>query len=223
LSIVLMTVVGDFITVDGCRAVEYVGLKTTRLRSLGGEQIVFSNTSMLKSRIHNYRRMQTRRIAFTIGVTYQTSAEKLRALPAVIGDIVRRQPNATFDRAHLTGFGASSLDFEVVYFVNSAEYQVYLDIQQALNLDLIDYFARESIDFAYPTQTIHYVRASAAPAVADELSASQHRRPIPNFWPYKPDRVVRAAMIDAETAFPDFAKFKWRMEFNAFDVLLLLM
>ena len=158
-------VVGDFITVDGVSGtVENVGLKTTRVRGLGGEQIVFANADMLKSRIHNYKRMQTRRIAFTIGVTYQTGEEQLRTLPAVIGEIVQRQPQARFDRAHLKGFGASSLDFEVVYIVGSADYQVYMDIQQAINLDLITYFAQQKIEFAYPTQTIHHV---GIPARAD--------------------------------------------------------
>ncbi len=181
LSIVLDKpfVVGDFITVDGVSGtVEYVGLKTTRVRGLGGEQIVFANADMLKSRIHNYKRMQTRRIAFSIGVTYQTEPEKLRALPATIKEIVGRHTHATFDRAHLKNLGASSLDFEVVYIVNSADYQIYMDIQQAINLDLIGYFARESIEFAYPTQTIHHVglggRARGANDDADDADDDAH-------------------------------------------------
>lgn len=176
LSIVLDKpfVVGDFITVDGVSGtVEYVGLKTTRVRGLGGEQIVFSNTDMLQSRIHNYKRMQTRRIAFTIGVTYETEAEKLRALPDMIGEIVKRQSQATFDRAHFKGFGPSSLDFEIVYIVNSADYQTYMDIQQAINLDLFNCFARETIAFAYPTQTIHHVGKGSRAAVARDTVRRQ--------------------------------------------------
>lgn len=179
LSIVLDKpfVVGDFITVDGVSGtVEYVGLKTTRVRGLGGEQIVFSNADMLKSRIHNYKRMQTRRIAFTLGVTYETEADKLQALPAMIGEIVKKQANATFDRAHFKGFGASSLDFEVVYFVNSAAYEVYMDIQQAINLALFTCFAREGIAFAYPTQTIHHVNLQAVPTGAKDVPRGQDGR-----------------------------------------------
>ncbi|QYF95408.1 mechanosensitive ion channel family protein [Massilia sp. PAMC28688] len=160
LSIVLDKpfVVGDFITVDGVSGtVEYVGLKTTRLRGLGGEQIIFSNSDLLKARIHNYKRMQTRRIAFAVGVTYETDVHHLRTLPGVIGEIITRLPKARFDRAHLKGMGASSLDFEVVYYVESPDYQVYMDVQQAINLELIEYFASEDIDFAYPTQTLHHV------------------------------------------------------------------
>lgn len=173
LSIVLDKpfVVGDFITVDGVSGtVEYVGLKTTRLQGLGGEQIVFSNSDMLKSRIHNYKRMQTRRIAFMLGVTYQTAPEQMARLPALIEQIVRRQALATFDRAHFKGFAPSSLDIEVVYYVNSADYRVYMDIQQGINLELLMAFARENVEFAYPTQTIIHAGAVpvAAPAAARE-------------------------------------------------------
>jgi small-conductance mechanosensitive channel len=167
LSIVLDKpfVIGDFIIVDGVAGtVEYVGLKTTRLRSLGGEQIVFSNSELLKSRIHNYKRMQTRRIAFSIGVTYQTPAKQLQALPGMIREIVEAQENTTFDRAHFKSFGASSLDVEIVYIIASADYTAYMDTQQAINLALLTRFARESIEFAYPTQTLHHV---AAPALAE--------------------------------------------------------
>lgn len=179
LSIVLDKpfVVGDFITVDGVSGtVEYVGLKTTRLRALGGEQIVFSNSDMLKARIHNYKRMQTRRIAFTIGVTYETAASKLEALPRMIGEIVGRQVGVTFDRAHFKSFGASSLDFEIVFIVNSPEYQAYMDVQQAINLALFDCLAQESIAFAYPTQTIHHVYPGAAPAMQDDAGAATPAR-----------------------------------------------
>lgn len=177
LSIVLDKpfVVGDFITVDGVSGtVEYVGLKTTRLQGLGGEQIVFSNSDMLKSRIHNYKRMQTRRIAFTIGVTYQTSAEQLERLPSLIGELVGRQSHARFERAHFKSFAASSLDIEVVYFVDSADYGVYMDVQQGINLDLLKCFAREHIEFAYPTQTIIHAGAlslAASPGDRPEASA----------------------------------------------------
>lgn len=179
LSIVLDKpfVVGDFITVDGVSGtVEYVGLKTTRIRALGGEQIVFSNSDMLKARIHNYKRMQTRRIAFTIGATYETAPEKVRDLPRMLAEIVKRQDGVSFDRAHFKGFGPSSLDFEIVYIVNSADYQIYMDVQQAINLDLLACFARESIAFAYPTQTIHHVYDSSGAAAHDTEAPAQEAR-----------------------------------------------
>lgn len=185
LSIVLDKpfMVGDFITVDSVSGtVEYLGLKTTRLRGLGGEQIVFSNTDMLKARIHNYKRMQTRRIAFTISVTYETHADQLRSLPGIIHKIIERQEKARFDRAHLKHLAASSLDYEVVYYVNSAEYQVYMDIQQAVNLALIEHFKEENIDFAYPTQTLHHVRPTlrlAATGAGPEANAGPEQQDRP--------------------------------------------
>ena len=158
LSIVLDKpfVVGDFITVDDIAGtVEYVGLKTTRIRALGGEQIVFSNSDLLQSRIRNYKRMQTRRIVFAIGVTYEISKRQLLAIPAILREAVEAQPQAKFDRAHFKSYGASSLDFEVVYIVQTPDYAVYMDVQQAINVALFERFADEGIDFAYPTQTVH--------------------------------------------------------------------
>jgi small-conductance mechanosensitive channel len=167
LSIVLDKpfVIGDFIIVgDTLGTVEYVGLKTTRLRSLGGEQVVFSNSDLLKSRIHNYKCMQTRRIAFRIGVTYQSSARQLRAIPEIVRAIVVEQAHAHFDRAHFKEFAAASLDFEVVYFIDSPDYQIYMDIQQEINLGLFERFAREGIEFAYLTQTLQLANQTAAAA-----------------------------------------------------------
>lgn len=162
LSIVLDKpfVVGDFITVDGIAGtVEYVGLKTTRVRGLGGEQIVFSNSDLLKSRIHNYKRMQTRRIVFGIGVTYEISKSQLRSIPGILREVVEAQPQVVFDRAHFKSYGASSLDFEVVYIVQVPEYGVYMDVQQEINLALFDRFAAQGIEFAYPTQTVYFSNA----------------------------------------------------------------
>lgn len=149
-------VVGDFITVDDIAGtVEYVGLKTTRIRGLGGEQVVFSNSDLLQSRIRNYKRMQTRRIVFGIGVVYELSRDQLRAIPAILRDVVEAQPNVKFDRAHFKAYGASSLDFEVVYIVQTPDYGAYMDVQQAINEELFDRFAEAGIGFAYPTQTMH--------------------------------------------------------------------
>ena len=161
LSIVLDKpfVVGDFITVDDIAgSVEYVGLKTTRLRGLGGEQVIFSNSDLLKSRIRNFKRMQTRRIVFGIGVTYETSKQQVRAIPGILREIVQAQADVDFDRAHFQSFGASSLDFETVYIMKTPDYGIYMDVQQAINLALFERFGSEGIEFAYPTQTLFLSR-----------------------------------------------------------------
>jgi small-conductance mechanosensitive channel len=149
-------VIGDFITVDSLMGtVEHVGLKTTRIRSLSGEQIIFSNNDLLKCRIRNYKRMQERRIVFAIGVTYDTSAESLERIPVLIKSAVEMQSKARFDRAHFKGFGPSSLDFEAVFYVLEPDYNLYMDIQQAINLELVRSFAQHQLSFAFPTQTLH--------------------------------------------------------------------
>lgn len=148
--------VGDFIIVDDLMGtVEHVGLKTTRLRSLSGEQLVFSNSDLLNARIRNYKRMYERRVVFSFGVTYQTPQEKLSAIPGIVKGIISSQERTRFDRAHFLKFGNSSLDFEVVYYVLSPDYNVYMDIQQAINLAIYESFAEEGIEFAYPTQTVY--------------------------------------------------------------------
>ena len=148
-------VIGDFIIVgDQMGTVEHVGLKTTRLRSLSGEQIVFSNTDLLGSRIRNYRRMNERRILFTIGVVYQTSADKLERIPGMIREIIEGQEQVRFDRAHFAAYGDFSLDFEIVYWVLDRDYLIYRNIQQEINLALYRKFEEEGIEFAYPTQTL---------------------------------------------------------------------
>ncbi len=158
LSIVLDKpfVVGDFIIVgDHMGTVEHIGLKTTRVRSLSGEQLVFSNNDLLSSRIRNYKRMQERRIVFSFGLLYQTTREQLEAVPGIVRDVLGNQELARFDRAHFKGFGDSSLDFEVVYYMLVPDYNSYMDTQQAINLDLITRFEEMGVDFAYPTRTVY--------------------------------------------------------------------
>ena len=150
--------VGDFIIVDDVMGtVEFVGLKTTRLRSLSGEQIVFSNTDLLKSRIRNYKHMQQRRAVFAIGVVYQTTEAQLRLIPQIVREAIEAQPNTRFDRAHFKAYGESSLDFEVVYYFADPDYNLYMDIQQAINLALFSRFAQEKIEFSYPSRTVYLV------------------------------------------------------------------
>jgi small-conductance mechanosensitive channel len=157
LSIVLDKpfVVGDFIIVaDQMGTVENIGVKTTRVRALSGEQLVFSNADLLASRIRNFKRMQERRVEFRIGVVYRTPESLVRRVPGILRDAIEKQALTRFDRAHFKGFGASSLDFEAVYTVQSPKMNVYMDIQQAINLEILQGFAREGIEFAFPTQTI---------------------------------------------------------------------
>jgi small-conductance mechanosensitive channel len=147
--------VGDFIVVgDKMGVVEQIGIKTTRLRALGGEQLVFSNTDLTNSRVHNFKKMERRRVLFKLGVTYQTPADKLKRIPQLVKDIVAAQEDADFDRGHFASYGDFSLNFEFVYFVTGADYAKYMDIQQAINLAIFDAFGKEGIEFAYPSQTL---------------------------------------------------------------------
>ena len=147
--------IGDFIIVgDFLGTVEYIGIKTTRVRSLGGEQLVFSNTDLTDSRVRNYKRMDRRRVVFKLGVTYQTGLEHLKEIPAIIRNVIESVAHTTFDRAHFSSYGDFSLIFEVVYYVESRDYNKYMDIQQEINLALNEEFGKRGIEFAYPTQTL---------------------------------------------------------------------
>jgi small-conductance mechanosensitive channel len=148
-------VVGDFIVIDDYMgSVEHVGLKTTRVRSLSGEQLVFSNSDLLKSRLRNYGRMFERRVVFTLGVTYQTPREQLKQIPAILKAAVEAQERTRFDRSHFAKYGDFSLNFETVYYVLGPDYTLYMNIQQAINLYVHEQFEQAGIDFAYPTQTL---------------------------------------------------------------------
>ncbi|MGB8329167.1 MAG: mechanosensitive ion channel family protein [Polyangiales bacterium] len=148
-------VLGDFVMVgDLMGSVEHIGIKTTRIRSISGEQLVFSNADLLGSRIRNFGRMEQRRVVFKLGVTYQTSVDKLEQIPEIIREAVESQGKTRFDRSHFASYGDFSLDFETVYYVESPDYALYMDIQQAINLRLYRRFADAGIEFAYPTQTL---------------------------------------------------------------------
>lgn len=153
--------VGDNILVDDKRGViEQIGIKTTRIRSLTGEELVMANTSLTSSRIHNFRRLNRRRALLQLGVVYGTPAEKLRRIPALLKDIITTEPATTFERCHFFRYGASSLDFEAVYFVESADFIAFMDAQERINLLVYEAFAREGIEFAFPTQTLHVAQPS---------------------------------------------------------------
>jgi len=148
--------IGDFIIIgDKMGSVEYIGIKSTRIRALSGEQLIVSNTDLTNSRVQNFKRMEKRRVIFSIGVLYETPSKKLKLIPGVIKNIIEGQPDLIYDRVHFSKFGDFSLDFEIVYYIPSADYNIYMDRQQAINLAIFEEFQKESIEFAYPTQKIY--------------------------------------------------------------------
>jgi small-conductance mechanosensitive channel len=155
--------VGDFIVFgDQNGTVEKIGIKTTRLRSLSGEQIVCANSDLLNSRIHNYKRMAERRVVFSLTPTYDTPVAKLERIPSLVQAIVEGQDLTRFERAHFNAFGESALLFEVVYWVLSPDHNTYTDIHQAISFAVLRTFQREGIEFAFPTQTLHLPDLKAA-------------------------------------------------------------
>lgn len=148
--------VGDFIFVDSLAGtVETIGLKSTRVRSLNGEMLVFSNSDLTNSRIRNYKKMKERRINFQIGVVYETSLEQLKLIPYLIRDAIGKNDNVRFDRCHFMTYGDFSLIFDIVYFVNSSEYEKYVEAQQNINFSIRSYFDEHKIDMAFPTKTVY--------------------------------------------------------------------
>ncbi len=167
---------GDFIIVgDYMGDVVYVGIKTTRLKSINGEEIIIANTDLTGSRIRNFKRMRKRRIVFKFGVIYETHSEQLSAIPTIVENIIRQTKNTTFDRAHFCSYGDFSLDFEVVYLIDSNDYSVYMDAQQQINFQLKQEFEKKGIQFAYPTQVTYLHSKSTFDDISDsELSNLNH-------------------------------------------------
>jgi small-conductance mechanosensitive channel len=165
--------IGDFIIVgDVLGSVEHIGLKTTRLRALGGEQVVFSNDDLLKSRIHNHKRMQTRRVVFVLRVAYGTSDAQLLAIPEKVRAVITARDDVNFERAHFFRYGDWSLDFEVVYHHRSPDYILHMDAQQDIFLELYRCFAREGIQFGHPLSIVHLAEQPAPARPRAPLSAA---------------------------------------------------
>lgn len=148
-------VIGDLIVLGDVQGhveghVEYIGLKSTRIRSLWGEQIIISNTDMLRSRLRNLGRMSERRVEFTLGVAYETPPEMLERIPSIIGQILSSQKDARLVRSHLVDHGAYSLNIRTVYYVLSPDIALHMDIQQAVQIGIHREFARAGIRFADP-------------------------------------------------------------------------
>jgi small-conductance mechanosensitive channel len=146
--------IGDTISVNNITgSVEHIGIKTSHIRSVSGEQLIMPNTELVKSTIKNSKRLERRGVTFKLNVRYDTAKDKLKALPEMIKEIVGRQPYATLDRCHLIALGDFSLTYEVLFFIDSSDYKTYLDIQQNIFLDIMDAFSQKGIDFAFPGQT----------------------------------------------------------------------
>ncbi|WP_082485753.1 MULTISPECIES: mechanosensitive ion channel family protein [unclassified Acidovorax] len=169
--------VGDFIVVGNVSGtVQVIGLKTTRIRSLQGEQIVMSNTDLLKQTISNYRMLEKRRIVFQFGVSYATTPEQAEAIPGVVRRLIEAHPELRLDRVHFKSFGESSLQYEVVYIVQDPAFNLYMDLQQSINLALMREFKAMGVAFAFPTSTVHIARdrpAAAASVAAEARQAEQ--------------------------------------------------
>jgi small-conductance mechanosensitive channel len=147
--------IGDFIVIgDDKGTVEKIGIKTTRIRTLQGEELVVSNAELTATRVQNFKKMEERRIVSQFGITYETPQNLVKEVPGIVTRILEEKDGARLDRVHFTTFGDSALIYEVVYYVDSPDYSTYLDIQQAFNFELMEKFAELGIEFAYPTQTL---------------------------------------------------------------------
>jgi small-conductance mechanosensitive channel len=147
--------IGDFIIVqDKMGVVEYIGVKTTRLRTLGGEQLICSNKDLTDSRIHNYKRMDRRRVLFALGINYQTDPDLLETIPAIVKSVITSKTDVHFDRGHFSGFGDSSLNFEFVYYILSSDYTVFMNTQQQVYFEIYRLFKTRGISFAHPVRNL---------------------------------------------------------------------
>ncbi len=147
--------IGDYIVIGPhSGTVKKIGIKTTRIETLQGEELVVSNKELTETRIRNYKKMKKRRVAFKLGVEYGTSPKKLKNIPTIIKQIINKTNKVNFGRAHFIGFGDFSLDFEIIMFIDTQDYAIYRDVQQKVNLGIVEAFAKEKIEMAFPTQTV---------------------------------------------------------------------
>lgn len=150
--------IGDSLNVDGIQGtVEHIGVKSTRLRSISGEQIIMGNTDILKSRVRNYGRMRERRSLFQFGVSYDTDAKSLAAIPGMVREVIESTANTRFDRCHFLTYGDTTLQFEVVFYVTTADFALYADAQQRINLAIIERLREMNVSFNAPTRTVVYL------------------------------------------------------------------
>lgn len=165
--------IGDFIIIDDkLGSVEYIGIKTTRLSSLSGEQLIFSNSDLTESRIHNYKKMEKRRVVFTIRTPLDTPLDKVKKIPDILKSIVTAQQKVVFDRAHFAAYGEFSLNFEVVYYVLSSDYNVYMDVQQQINFQIYEALEDLKVPFAYPARKLWFDNDLKVKAKMDQPSSN---------------------------------------------------
>lgn len=175
-------IVGDSIQVgEFIGNIERIGVKTTRLRSVNGEEIVMGNHDLVASRIRNYKRLNERRVVLSLAVVYDMPHETVARIPAILREIIESTPNTRFDRAHFKSFGDSALQFEAVYFSLLPEYVALMDVQQAVNLAILKRFETEGIEFAFPTQTVRHVgtqppAALPSPEMVQAVAAREMKR-----------------------------------------------
>ena len=161
--------IGQFIAVDSVSAtVEKIGVRSTHLRSLRGEIVVINNSTLTSSNIENFATMQQRRMIYSIGVTYQTTADQIQSIPTTIQTIIENTNHTIFNRCHFTTFGDYSLNFEIVYYIDNRDYTLAMDIQQSINLSIMRKFEEQGIEFAFPSQTLYLegngISAGVAPS-----------------------------------------------------------
>ncbi len=147
---------GDFIIVgDDMGVIKRIGIKTTRLQALGGQELVISNQELTSSRINNYKKMNLRRVVFSFGVEYKTKVKQLEKIKKIVSEIITKEKDAKLDRVHFKEFADSSLVFEVVYYVNTNDYRIYMDVQEKINLKVKESLEKEGIDFAFPSHSVY--------------------------------------------------------------------
>jgi small-conductance mechanosensitive channel len=155
--------IGDFIVVgDYAGTVTKIGIISTRIQLLQGEELIISNKNLISTSVRNFKKLQRRRIVFTVKVTSETAVEKLKKIPCIIAKIIKKTELTELDRVHFRDFGDFSLDFEVVYYITTGDYNKYMDVQQQINYGILEEFEREKIEMAYPTQKIFYVNEKDA-------------------------------------------------------------
>jgi small-conductance mechanosensitive channel len=165
--------IGDFITVgEHSGTVTNITVRSTRIKLLSGEELIIPNKELTSASVRNYRKLDKRRIVFTIGVTYDTTSEKLKKVPLIIRGIIENTEHAEIERVHFTEFGDCALKFLVSYYVNVADYGAYLDTQQSINFAIKDAFDREGIEMAFPTSTVY---------LKSEQSKNLQYAELPNF------------------------------------------
>ena len=147
---------GDYIQIDADKGVvEYIGIKSTRIRRNSGEQLLISNTNLLASRIQNYRILEKRRQYMMLGVEYSTPLEKLKVIPDILQTIIETTIGTEFSSARFIEFADSSLNFEVIYYVNTDDYNEFVRVVEDINYKIIDEFNKLGVGFAFPSRTLY--------------------------------------------------------------------